>query len=155
MTPPRIPTALLRALLPTAERNEVLGDLAAEFAGARRAKRRAARSSMVLAPSRWLDAFTDAPHVVSRADTGFEPNANAMQPGGPALEQWIMDARHAVRRLVRRPRYATLAILTLALGIGGTAAVFGIVTRDLLRSAPVRAPRIHRALLESVRLVAA
>ena len=42
------------------------------------------------------------------------------------MEQWIMDARQAVRRLVRRPRYAALAILTLALGIGGTAAVFGI-----------------------------
>ena len=42
------------------------------------------------------------------------------------MEQWIMDARYAARRLVRRPLYATLALLTLALGIGGTAAIFGI-----------------------------
>ena len=42
------------------------------------------------------------------------------------MEQWIMDARYAARRLVRRPLYATLAVLTLALGIGGTAAIFGI-----------------------------
>jgi hypothetical protein len=59
-----------------------------------------------------------------------------MQPGGPAMEQWIMDARHAMRRLRRRPTYASLAVLTLALGIGGTAAVFGIVRRVLLDPLP-------------------
>jgi len=56
------------------------------------------------------------------------------------MEQWIMDARHAVRRLVRRPRYATLAILTLALGIGGTAAVFGIARAIFFDPLPYKAP---------------
>ncbi len=125
MTPPRVPAALLRALLPTAERNEVLADLAAEYL------ERAATSGVRRAHLwYWRQALASAPLLLGRTMwrglTGFEPRANAMQPGGPAFEQWIMDARHAVRRLVRRPRYATLSILTLALGIGGTAAVFGI-----------------------------
>jgi predicted permease len=42
------------------------------------------------------------------------------------LQQWIADARYAARRLRARPGYTLLAILTLALGIGGVAAVFGV-----------------------------
>jgi putative ABC transport system permease protein len=39
---------------------------------------------------------------------------------------WLVDVRYAARRLVSRPAYSVLAVLTLALGVGGTAAVFGI-----------------------------
>jgi predicted permease len=54
------------------------------------------------------------------------------------MEQWIVDARHATRRLVRRPLYATLSIFTLAIGIGGTAAVFGIARGVLFEPLPYR-----------------
>jgi predicted permease len=47
------------------------------------------------------------------------------------LKSWITDARFAARRLRNRPAYTLLAVLTLALGIGGSAAVFG-VARPLL-----------------------
>jgi putative ABC transport system permease protein len=47
------------------------------------------------------------------------------------LEAWIADARYSVRRLWARPGYALLAVLTLALGVGGTAATYG-VTRSVL-----------------------
>ena len=47
------------------------------------------------------------------------------------LESWIIDLRFAARRLRSRPTYTLLAVLTLALGVGGTAAVFGI-SRGLL-----------------------
>jgi putative ABC transport system permease protein len=47
------------------------------------------------------------------------------------LQTWISDARYAARRLRARPTYTLLAVLTLALGIGGTTAVFGIA-RPLL-----------------------
>ncbi len=55
------------------------------------------------------------------------------------MESWIMDARYAARRLVRRPLYAFLSILTLALGIGGTAAVYGIARPILLDRLPYAA----------------
>ena len=55
------------------------------------------------------------------------------------MESWIMDTRYAARRLVRRPLYALLAILTLALGIGGTASVYAIARPILLDPLPYRA----------------
>lgn len=53
------------------------------------------------------------------------------------FESWIMDSRYAVRRLLRRPTYALLTILTLALGAGGTAAVFSVVRTILLEPLPI------------------
>lgn len=47
------------------------------------------------------------------------------------LTSWIADARYAARRLRARPAYAVLAVLTLALGVGGTTAGYGIA-RGLL-----------------------
>jgi predicted permease len=55
------------------------------------------------------------------------------------MESWIMDTRYAARRLVRRPLYALLSVFTLALGIGGTAAVYAIARPILLDRLPYRA----------------
>lgn len=52
------------------------------------------------------------------------------------VEQWIRDARFATRRLLKRPLFATLAVLTLALGVGGTAAVYSLVRTLLLEPLP-------------------
>src|SRR5690349_18986557 len=118
---PRMVAALFRALLPLAEREEVITDLHAEFAERRAADGRAAAMRWA-----WWQAIGSMPALFRRswwrATTGFEPRANRMRPGGPMFESWIMDFRYAARRLMRRPTYAALAILTLALGAGGTAA---------------------------------
>ena len=53
------------------------------------------------------------------------------------LESWIMDFRYAGRRLLSRPTYAVLAVLTLALGSGGTAAIFSVVRALLLDPLPI------------------
>src|SRR5215204_3314212 len=137
-TPPRLPTSVLRAMLPVAERDEVLSDLAAEFAY--RAAEFGRRHADVWY---WRQAVSSAPSLVRRSWwrgwNGFEPSANRMRPGGPSMESWIMDARYAARRLVRRPLYALLSVLTLALGIGGIAAVYGIARPILLDRLPYAA----------------
>jgi putative ABC transport system permease protein len=46
------------------------------------------------------------------------------------------DLRDAARRLTRTPGYATVTILTLALGIGSTAAAFAVIGSVLLRPLP-------------------
>ncbi|HEY0776765.1 MAG TPA: ABC transporter permease, partial [Gemmatirosa sp.] len=52
----------------------------------------------------------------------------------------LATLRHAWRALRRTPGYLTAAVLTLALGIGATTALFGVVDRVLLRPLPYREP---------------
>lgn len=127
---------LFRSLIPTAERDEVLSDLAAEHAervrrqGALRARlwlwQQVAGSLSPLARRSWW-----------RAWNGFEPEASRLRPGGFVVESWILDLRYSARRLFSRPAYTLLAVLTLALGVGGTAAIFSIVRTLLLDPLPM------------------
>jgi len=50
------------------------------------------------------------------------------------------DLRLTIRSLRRSPLFATVAILSLALGIGATTAIFTLVDQILLRKLPVAAP---------------
>jgi predicted permease len=133
--PPRCPLALLAALLPPAERAEVLADVTAEF-GARAQRHTPAAARRWL----WTQVLHSAPALLGwgwwREWTGFEPQANAYHPGGPMLRSWIADARYALRRLRTRVGYAVLSVLTLALGVGGTAAVYGIARPLLFQPLP-------------------
>ena len=62
------------------------------------------------------------------------------------LDTTIQDLRYALRGLRRRKVFAAGVILTLALGIGANATMFGLVDRMLFRSPPgLRdAERVHR-----------
>jgi predicted permease len=53
----------------------------------------------------------------------------------------VRNVRVAIRRLRRTPSFAITAILTLALGTGATASVFGLVNTVLLRPLPWRSPQ--------------
>jgi len=54
----------------------------------------------------------------------------------PLLESLMRDVRYALRGFRRNPIFAITAILTLALGIGATTAVFSVVDRILFRPLP-------------------
>jgi len=53
---------------------------------------------------------------------------------------WLRDLRYACRLLRRQPAFSSVAILTLALGIGATTAVFTVVYGVMLRRLPYRDP---------------
>ena len=126
---------ILRALLPPAERDELLADIAVEYA-----QLEAARGASAARHWLWWQAIRSTPALLGwswwRSWSGFEPRANAYRPGGPMMKTWISDARYAARRLRARPTYTILAVLTLALGIGGTTAVFGVARPLLLDPLP-------------------
>lgn len=58
------------------------------------------------------------------------------RPDPVFLESFFRDLRYAGRRLRNNWGFTTLAVLTLALGIGATTAVFGVVNGVLVRPLP-------------------
>lgn len=52
------------------------------------------------------------------------------------MDSFRLDIRHAFRFLTRRPGWTVAALLTLALGLGATTAIYGVVHGVLLRPLP-------------------
>src|SRR6266545_502361 len=106
-------------------------DLAAEDARGRRNSDDAVRIARIAAGgvSQAMDAVRD-------------------QRGVPWLDDVKRDVSYAVRGLARNPAFTAVAVLTLALGIGVTTAIFSVVYGVLLRPLPYADPDRIVAIFE-------
>jgi predicted permease len=62
----------------------------------------------------------------------------------------IKDVRFALRGLLKHPGFAAIAVITLALGIGGSTSIFTVVDAALLRGLPYKSPERLYHLWEQV-----
>jgi hypothetical protein len=58
--------------------------------------------------------------------------------GGLWLERVLQDVKYALRQLRRAPGFTATVVVTLALGLGATVAMYTVVDRVMLRPLPYR-----------------
>jgi putative ABC transport system permease protein len=80
------------------------------------------------------DAMRRMGNVMALQDQGYDVR------GGGVFEATVRDARFALRLMGRQPGFTTVALLTIALGIGATATIFGVAHAVLLKPLPYPDP---------------
>ncbi|NOT09268.1 MAG: hypothetical protein HOP28_13815, partial [Gemmatimonadales bacterium] len=130
MTPPLLARWVLARLLPAADRDFFLGDLAEEYA-------EHAETEGIAAARRWYrrQAIHSLPPLARRRLT-----PSALSPrqigGGSMWRDLVDDLQYALRLTRRGPLVALVVITTMVLGIGVTAAMFSVVNGVLLKPLP-------------------
>ena len=133
MAPPRVALWLLQHFLPNSERESFIGDLVEELGG----------QPDVGAARRWFWRQTlIALLTLRRRRPIAEPTQTA---GDTPMSMFLSDLRHGIRLLRRSPAFTVLAVLTIALGVGATTAIFSVADPILFRPLPY--PHADRLVL--------
>ena len=124
--PPRFAAWLLRHFLPLDRQNDVVrGDLLEEF------RRRSGRQTPGSAGAARLWYWREALSLLFRGH-GYKHMLT--------LDNLLQDFRFACRSYAKAPSFTALVVLTLALGVGSSTAIFSIVNGILIRPLPFPEP---------------
>src|SRR5688572_2851276 len=86
----------------------------------------------------WLAALAD---VTTEATSARAERWRGIPiPRRPSMRTFLFDFRHGFRLMRRYPSSTLLAILTLAIGIGATTAIFSVLDAVVLRKLPYEDP---------------
>jgi putative ABC transport system permease protein len=138
VAPPRLAQWLLRQTLPQERYETIAGDLEEIFQldqlprlGARAARRWFWGQTLDIVSTRLLR---------QAARSSLPPALLAGPRRGDRMNALRHDARYAIRALLKTPGFTGIAVLTLALGIGGSTAIFTLVQGLLLKPLPFAEP---------------
>src|SRR5678815_3235228 len=65
------------------------------------------------------------------------------------MKKLLQDLRYAARTFVNRPGFVVVNVLTLALGIGASTAIFTVVNAALIKGLPYKSPEAIYHLFET------
>jgi putative ABC transport system permease protein len=133
----RIYRLLLRAY-PSGFRARYEDELIAAFAAERDQPRYAGAFGAL---AFWLHLVADVAVSAQRARRHGRNRIPTMStPSRSTMEAFAQDLRHAFRQLVRRPGFTAVAVLSLALGIGGNTVILAFVDGFVLHPFPYPDP---------------
>ena len=137
--PPRLAEWLLSRLVGADDSDAILGDMEEAYQGLDCSRLQA--DLWYWAQTLNFAAFFTAQNVRLGAGRGGAAHRGGRNPNSRGMmDAWMGEVKLGIRSLSRRPGFALLVVLTLALGIGVNTAIFSVVHGSLFRALPYPEP---------------